>query len=116
VSSRSLQRRIQDIVDVGLEIEAFTKGMQFCDFEADLRTVRAVLYSLAIIGEAAGSLLPEVEVIYPEILWTDIRGMRNVVIHEYFRVDLEIIWETIQTDLPLLLQQLQGLLKQLDCE
>jgi uncharacterized protein with HEPN domain len=79
-----VQRRIQDIIEVGLEIEAFTKGMSFEDFQTDLKTVRAVLYSLAIIGEAAGSLLPEVEVDYPEIPWVDIRGIRNMVIHEYF--------------------------------
>lgn len=111
MSSRSVQRRIQDIIEVGLEIEAFTKGMSFEDFQTDLKTVRAVLYSLAIIGEAAGSLLPEVEVDYPEISWVDIRGIRNVVIHEYFRVDLDIVWETIQQDLPSLIGQLEKLLE-----
>ncbi|NDJ17925.1 HepT-like ribonuclease domain-containing protein [Myxacorys almedinensis] len=114
MSSRSLRRRIQDIVEIGSEIETFTQGLNFAEFEADIRTVRAVLYSLAIIGEAAASLLPEVEMLYPEIPWVDIRGMRNVVIHEYFRVDLEIIWETIQTDLPQLLQLLRELLKGLE--
>nr|WP_202925034.1 HepT-like ribonuclease domain-containing protein [Myxacorys almedinensis] len=109
-----MRRRIQDIVEIGSEIETFTQGLNFAEFEADIRTVRAVLYSLAIIGEAAASLLPEVEMLYPEIPWVDIRGMRNVVIHEYFRVDLEIIWETIQTDLPQLLQLLRELLKGLE--
>jgi uncharacterized protein with HEPN domain len=51
----------------------------------------------------------EVETVYPEIPWVDIRGIRNIVIHEYFRVNIEIIWETIQTDLPPLLGQLQEL-------
>jgi uncharacterized protein with HEPN domain len=82
------------------DVETFTRDISFAEFQADTRTVRAVLYSLAVIGEAAGSLLPEVEAVYPEIPWIDIRGMRNVVIHEYFQVDLQIVWETIQTDLP----------------
>ncbi len=107
--SRRLQQRIQDILEMGAEIKAFTEGMSFADFQTDMRTIRAVLYDLAVIGEAAASLLPEVEAAYPEIPWVDIRGIRNVVIHEYFRVNLEIIWETIQTDLPSLLEQLQRL-------
>jgi uncharacterized protein with HEPN domain len=92
----------------------FTSGMSFAEFQVDLRTVRAVLYSLAIIGEAAGSLLPEVEALYPEISWLDVRGMRNIIIHEYFQVDLEIVWETVQTDLPQLLRQLKSLLLELE--
>jgi uncharacterized protein with HEPN domain len=116
VSSRNLQQRLQDIIEVGLEIEGFTKGMSFEDFQTDLKTVKAVLYNLAIIGEAAGGLLPEVEVNYPEIPWVDIRGIRNVVIHEYFRVDLDIVWETVQQDLPSLIKQLENLLEQLKQE
>lgn len=88
--------------------------MSFSDFQEDIKTVRAVLYNVAIIGEAAASLMPEVEVAYPEIPWVDIRGLRNIVIHEYFRVNLEIIWETIQRDLPPLLEQLQELQSRLN--
>lgn len=87
--------------------------MTFTDFQNDRKTIKAVLYNLAIIGEAAGSLLPEVEILYPEIPWIDIRGIRNIVVHEYFRVNLEIIWETIKTDLPPLVQQLQEVIKQI---
>ena len=116
MSFRGLQQRLKDMIEVGLEVETFTKGMSFDEFQADLKTVRAVLYSFALIGEAAASLLPEVEVAYPEIPWADIRGMRNIVIHEYFRVDLEIIWEAVQQDLPSLFQQLESLLDRLKAE
>ncbi|NJK28683.1 MAG: DUF86 domain-containing protein [Acaryochloris sp. SU_5_25] len=104
------------MIEVGLEIETFTEGMSFDEFQADLKTVRAVLYSLALIGEAAASLLPEVEAAYPEIPWADIRGIRNVVIHEYFRVDLDIVWEAVHQDLPSLIQQLEHLLNRLKAE
>lgn len=110
--SRKLRQRIQDILEMSLEIEDFTKSMTFTDFQNDRKTVKAVLYNLAIIGEAAGSLLPEIEILYPEIPWIDIRGIRNIVVHEYFRVNLEIIWKTIQTDLPPLTQQLQEVIEQ----
>jgi uncharacterized protein with HEPN domain len=111
VLSRSVRQRVQDIVTTGDEIESFIRGLSFSEFQNDIKTVKAVLYNLAVIGEAAGNLLPEVEVNYPEIPWVDIRGMRNVIIHEYFQVNLEIIWETIQTDLPSLLLQLRELLE-----
>ena len=67
----------------------------------------------AVIGEVASQLLPEVELLSPEIPWVDIRGIRNLIIHEYFRVNLNIIWETIQTDLPPLVHQLEELLERL---
>jgi uncharacterized protein with HEPN domain len=54
---------------------------------------------LAIIGEAVRAIPPELEAAHPEIPWDDVRGMRNIVIHEYFQVDLSIIWQTIQEDL-----------------
>lgn len=109
--SRKLSRRIRDILQMSEEIQSFTAGMSFADFEHDPKTVKAVLYNLAIIGEAAGQLLPEVESLYPEIPWVDMRAIRNVIIHEYFRVNLSITWETIKTDLPPLIKQLQELLE-----
>lgn len=114
--SRNLQQRIQDILEMSTEIRIFTAGMSFADFERDVKTVKAVLYNLAIIGEAVSQLLPEVEVLYPEIPWIDIRAIRNVIIHEYFRVNLSIIWETIKTDLPPLVIQLQELVERLNRE
>lgn len=65
--SRKLRQRIQDILEMSLEIEDFTKNITFIDFQNDRKTIKAVLYNLAIIGEAAGSLLPEIELLYPEI-------------------------------------------------
>lgn len=93
--SRSLSNRIRDILNAIDEIQGFTEGMTLQNFQADPRTVKAVLYNMAIIGEAARNLPPEVEELYPEIPWLDVRGIRNVVIHEYFQVNLEIVWQTI---------------------
>ena len=111
VPSRNLRQRFTDILQMCGEIEVFTAGMRFVDFQQDAKTVKAVLYNLAIIGEVAGQLLPEVELLYPEIPWVDIRGIRNLIIHEYFQVNLDIVWETVQTDLPTLRQQLQAVVE-----
>jgi uncharacterized protein with HEPN domain len=85
----------------GLSLEAFSQNRQ---------ALRAVLYNLAVIGEAVASAIADLEAAEPTIPWHQIRGMRNEVIHEYFRVDIEIIWETARSDLPILKEALQRIL------
>jgi uncharacterized protein with HEPN domain len=96
------------------EIQHLVQDMSFPEFCQDRRTLKAVLCRLAVMGEAAASLLPEVQATHPRVPWAQIRGMRNVTIHEYFQVDLEIIWETIQTDLSLLAISLQQILDEFE--
>ncbi len=110
-ATRTFKNRIQDILDAIVEIQSFTDGMAFEDFLEDRKTVRAVLYNMAIIGEAAATLMPDIEQVYPEIPWVEVRGMRNIVVREYFQVNLEIIWQTIQEDLSPLASSLQELLE-----
>ncbi|HEY9818991.1 MAG TPA: DUF86 domain-containing protein [Candidatus Obscuribacterales bacterium] len=97
--SRDWQNRVRDVLAAIAEIREFTNGLTFDEFQDDRKTISAVLYSLAIIGEAVRGIPPELEVSHPEIPWDDVRGMRNIVIHEYFQVNLSIIWQTIQDDL-----------------
>jgi uncharacterized protein with HEPN domain len=99
VPSRNWQNRVQDVLSAIAEIREFTNEITFEEFQGDRKTVRAVLYNLAIIGEAVRSVPSEVEDLHPEIPWDDVRGMRNIIIHEYFQVNLSIIWQTIQADL-----------------
>lgn len=113
MSSRSPQERIQDILSNITQIRRFVEGMSFEEFSQDERTIKAVLYDLAIIGEAAAAVPPEVTAQYPETPWNRMRGMRNVLVHEYFQANLEIVWETIQQDLPLLEPQMQRVLQEL---
>ena len=97
--SRDWQNRIRDVLEAIAEIQEFTSGMTFEQFQTDRKTVGAVLYNLAIIGEAVRAIPPELESAHADIPWDDVRGMRNVVIHEYFQVNLSIIWQTIREDL-----------------
>ena len=98
--SRSFQERLQDILTEIEEIQEMVNGLDFEEFCQDRRTIKATLYSLAVIGEVAASLLPAIAERHPQIPWKQMRGMRNTTVHEYFQVDLAIIWETIQSDLP----------------
>jgi uncharacterized protein with HEPN domain len=111
VPSRNWQNKVRDILEAIAEIHEFTHDLTFEEFQDDRKTIRAVLYDIAIIGEAVGSIPPEIEFSHPEIPWIDVRGMRNIVIHEYFQVNLEIIWQTIQDDLTVLESSLQQLLE-----
>ena len=78
------QNRVRDVLDAIVEIREFTNEITFEQFQNDRKTIRAVLYSLAIIGEAVRTIPPGLEAAHPEIPWDDVRGMRNIVIHEYF--------------------------------
>ncbi len=85
--------------------------MSFDDFARDGRTVDAVVRRFTIIGEAANHVPEEICDRYPGIPWADMRAMRNFVVHEYFGVSEETLWETITHDLPGIIQPLQELLK-----
>lgn len=87
-----------------------TQGTDFDAFSSDKRTIKAVLYNLAVIGEAARRAPQEVTEKYLRLPWQEMNDMRNVLIHEYFGVDLKIIWETIHHDLPALLPLLEDIL------
>lgn len=101
--------RIEDILAALDKIRDFTEGMTFEKFRRSPMTMDAVFYNLTIIGEAS-RFVPDVIVErYPRIDWHRMRGMRNVLIHEYFGADLGIVWRTIQQDLAPLAGQLREL-------
>jgi uncharacterized protein with HEPN domain len=91
-------------------IQEFTEGMTFEAFTNDLRTIRAVAFELTTLGEAARVIPVETQKRYPHIPWDKMQAIRNVIIHEYFLLVVEILWKTIQDDLPPLRVQLEGIL------
>jgi uncharacterized protein with HEPN domain len=107
---REWRLRIDDILDAIARIERYVEGLTFEQFQADQKTVDAVVRNLEIIGEAVRHLSADQERLPGGPPWVDIAGMRNILIHEYFGVDLKIIWHTIIADLPELKIQVRGLL------
>lgn len=81
----------------------FVKGLSLEDFKQSKLHQDAVMRNLEIIGEAASKISQGTKNILPKIPWNDIVGMRNRLIHEYFRIDLEKVWDTVQNDLPYLI-------------
>jgi uncharacterized protein with HEPN domain len=103
--------RVQDIVLSINEIEQRTRDITFEEFAKNQTIVKAVLYDFVVIEEAIRNVPNDIQLSYPLIPWRLMGGMRNVVTHEYFQVDLSRIWETIQNDLSPLLPQLQEILE-----
>jgi len=108
--ARDWKFRVEDIRAAVKETLELTQGMDFEAFSNDKRTIKAVLYNLAVIGEAAQRVPQEIIEKYPFVPWKEMGDMRNVLIHEYFGVDLKIVWETIHHDLLGLLQSLEDIL------
>jgi uncharacterized protein with HEPN domain len=87
----------------------FVQGMDKAVFMADVRTQRAVVMSLIIVGEAATKVMeqyPDFARAQAEVPWRSMRGMRNRIAHGYFDINLEVVWETLQSALPDLLRRL----------
>jgi len=91
-----------DIYQYGQDVVAFVQGMNRTSFAADSKTQRAVLYSITVMGEATKRLSTELRSQNPQIPWKAIAGMRDKVIHQYFGVNLQVLWDTVQQDLPTL--------------
>ena len=91
---------IQDILDAIKDVRDFTKGMKFEEFIEDRKTINAVVRSLEVIGEATKKIPNDMRTEYPDIPWKRMAGMRDKLIHDYFGVDLEIVWEVVKTELP----------------
>jgi len=102
---------VEDILKSIEKIKRYTAGMSFGDFIRDEKTIDAVLRNLEIIGEAAKNAPEEIRQKYSQIPWKEIAGMRDRLIHAYFGVDLEIVWQTIVSDLPKLEFELIKIIK-----
>ncbi len=108
---RNWRMRLQDILECIDRIEQYTHGMDFVQFHNSEKTLDAVIYNFAVIGEAARHVPSEVTDRYPQVPWMDMRDMRNLVIHEYSAVDPRILWDTIKEDLPPLTPLLRDMLE-----
>lgn len=109
---RSDLERLQDIWQgINLIAEYTVSGKQ--SFAQNQLIQSGVLYQIIIIGEAAGDLSADLRSRHPEIPWRQIIGMRNLVSHEYFRVDLEVVWLVVERDLPKLKLTVEAILQEL---
>jgi len=109
-----LQEYIDDILTAAEKIERFTEDMTYESFVADEKTVDAVLRNFEVMGEAAKNVPPDVRQEYEEMPWTEMAGMRDKLIHGYATVDLEIIWTTVETEIPKIIPRLKEVQRSLE--
>lgn len=93
---------IDDILGAIEKIERYASVETFQEFSRNEMAIDAVIRNFEVIGEAARSIPEEVRQKFPHVEWQEIVGFRNVLIHEYFGIDVESVWDTIQKNIPAL--------------
>ncbi len=113
MSSREWVFRVEDILKSIEKINSYLKGLTITQFKKNELVIDAVIRNLEIIGEASKNIPPNVRRSYSAVPWDIMYGMRNILIHEYFGVDTQIVWHTAKKDLPLVQKQLDQILKEI---
>jgi uncharacterized protein with HEPN domain len=99
-----------DISEAARLAISYINGKSKDDFYEDIQRQDSVIRRIAIIGEAARRISPQFRAKYPELPWGEMIGMRNILIHEYDDIDLDIVWVTVERELPLILDIVARLL------
>jgi uncharacterized protein with HEPN domain len=110
-AERSWTFRIDHILEAIDKIQRYTAGMTLDQFVANELVVDAVIRNFLVIGEATRNVPAEIQKAYPAMPWAQMQGMRNILVHAYEMVKVDIIWNTIQTDLPPLITPLRNILR-----
>ena len=111
MSRRPVDLLIEDVWEAMEKIERYVSGLDHDAFVKDEKTVDSVVRNLEIIGEATNRLPADFKAKHPQIEWHKIVGLRHRIVHDYFGIDLEIIWEITQKDLPELKSKLAQILR-----
>lgn len=104
---RDWRVRIDDALQAARRIRRYSEGMSLETLKTDERTADAILKNFVVIGESARHVPEEIQRRYPAIPWDSMRDMRNVVVHEYFGLSVEMVWQTVSQDIPALIEALE---------
>ena len=110
--SRDSDLYLEDILEAIERIQGYVQDVTREDFETDQMRIDAVIRNLEVIGEAVKQVPDSVREKYPSIEWRKIAGLRDVLIHKYFEVNLEIVWSVVQSNISILKIEIQQILKE----
>jgi len=105
---------LDDILDAIGKIERYTKGLNIEQFKSDDKTFDAVIRNFEIIGEAVKHIPPSIRKKAHNLPWKQMAGMRDKLIHAYFGVRYDVVWDTIRKRLPEVKSSIEAILKQMD--
>jgi uncharacterized protein with HEPN domain len=112
MSERADDDFLRDIREAVRRIKTYTDAMTYDRFLADIKTQDAVVRNLEVIGEATKSLSTGLREKYPDVPWKGMAGVRDRLIHDYFGVNLDIVWDIVTVELPALESQIEAILQQ----
>lgn len=104
------KQRIEHIYEAILHIENFTEGVTYEHYIADFKLRLALVKLLEIIGEAANMLSNDFSNKFSDVEWRTLKAVRNILVHEYFGISYDILWESVQQDIQPLKQKIQHIL------
>lgn len=107
---REMTDYLDDILTAIAEAEEFTSGMEYEEFTTDKKTINAVIRSLEVLGEATKHIPSLFRKKHPDIPWSKMAGLRDVLIHDYMGVDLMTVWKVVKERLPEVKEQVRKLL------
>jgi len=114
MSKRNIKLYVEDVLEAIKVIEKFVEGMDFESFKEDDKTSSAVIRKFEIIGEATKNIPQSIKEKYPHIPWKEMAGFRDKLIHFYFGIKYDIVWDTIKLRLPELKKNIKKVLKDLE--
>lgn len=100
---------LQDVLEAITNVSEFVGPMTLDEFKADKKTLHAVVRNLEVIGEAVKSVPQDVRERYPHVPWQRIAALRDILIHHYFEIDVDIVWDIVRNKLPELKLQLEAI-------
>lgn len=103
--------RLGHILEAINYVETFTEGLTYDDLLSDALHLHAVVHNVQIIGEAVYKLSLEFKATHPDTPWAIIEKMRHVLVHDYYQIDFDILWDVIKKDLPVLKVQIESYLQ-----
>jgi uncharacterized protein with HEPN domain len=110
-------RDLESLIDIdyyGRSTLSFVSRMTQAEFAEDQKTIAAVMYAIAIMGEATKRLSDEFREEHPQLPWREIAGLRDRLVHDYKNIDLDILWDVVSVEIPALLTNLESLLPEQD--
>ena len=110
---RDYRLYLEDILKAIKSVDKYTKDLTFGKFKKNKLVIDAVVRNLEIVGEAAKNVPVDIRNKFPEIEWKKISGLRDILTHEYFGVDLQILWDVVKNKLPDLKKEISKLLKEI---